>query len=33
MMGLLSGSALPSYRDLPELAAALLARGFKAEEV
>jgi membrane dipeptidase len=33
MMGLLSQSALPSYRDLPDFAAALLARGFNAEEV
>ncbi len=33
MQGLLSTSALPSYRKLPELAAALLARGFKRDEM
>lgn len=33
MLGLLGGSALPSYRQLPELAAALLARGFKLDEM
>jgi len=33
MQGLLSPSALPSYRQLPELAAALLARGFKRDEM
>ncbi len=33
MMGLLSGSALPSYTRLPALAAALMARGFNAADM
>lgn len=33
MMGLLSGSALPSYTRLPALAAALMARGFNAQDM
>ena len=33
MMGLLGGSALPSYARLPALAAALMARGFKAADM
>jgi membrane dipeptidase len=33
MMGLLSGSALPSYTRLPAVAAALMARGFNAADM
>lgn len=33
MMGLVGPSALPSYRNLPELAAALLERGFGKEDL
>lgn len=33
MMGLLGGSALPSYTRLPSLAAALMARGFNAADM
>lgn len=33
MMGLLGGSALPSYARLPALAAALMARGFNAADM
>lgn len=33
MQGLVGDSAFPSYRSLPALSAALLARGFQAPEV